>query len=463
MSKKMKQMLTIVLVLMLVFQGLTVPAHAAIATGTVDTSAAAETAEPTDAAEPAEAAETADAAWLPRSQASLDLQEMLEADPELMALMEKTIARAAEVNPDPETNPVWSVQDLYDYMDWAVTCMPWWLMDDWDHPELYDEIDQSIDFIWFLLDQPLEELEGFGYYYPTLQYHEPIAGWLREYSDEWGAFLNSPESWNDEYFQQVMEDPSMNMQYGWYGEENIWNTFNEFFARHLVSPAMRPISPSDVVSPADSKPQGIWEIDEDGNLVQHEGVTIKSANFNSVSQLIGPDSAYADAFKGGTLTHTFLDVNDYHRYHAPVSGTILEVRKIPGVNGAGGITVWDAEKQRYIMEDAIPGWQMIETRDCVIIDTEEFGLVAMLPIGMSQICSCNWEDTVQVGAKVTKGDPMGYFLFGGSDIVLIFQDGVDVKLLCPEDGNGGYAHVRMGEPYAKLTVREEELELPEAA
>jgi phosphatidylserine decarboxylase len=251
-----------------------------------------------------------------------------------------------------------------------------------------------------------------------------------------------------------MEDPSMNMQYGWYGEENIWNTFNEFFSRHLISPSMRPIALTNVVSPADSKPQGIWDIDEDGRLVQQEGAVIKSMVIDSIPQLIGPDSAYADAFNGGTLTHTFLDVNDYHRYHAPVSGTVLEVRKIPAINGAGGITVWDAEHQRYVLEDTNPGWQMIETRDCVILDTEEYGLVAMLPIGMSQICSCNWEDTVQVGARLNKGDPMGYFLFGGSDIVMLFQDCVDVELLCPEDGLGGYAHVRMGEPYASLTVRE---------
>jgi hypothetical protein len=49
---------------------------------------------------------------------------------------------------------------------------------------------------------------------------------------------------------------------------------------------------------------------------------------------------------------------------------------------------------------------MIETRDCIIVDTEEYGLVAILPIGMSQICSCNFEDSVKVGAKVNKGDPM---------------------------------------------------------
>ena len=31
-----------------------------------------------------------------------------------------------------------------------------------------------------------------------------------------------------------------------------------------------------------------------------------------------------------------------------------------------------------------------------------------------------------LGAVVEKGDPMGYFLFGGSDIVMIFQEGVQL-------------------------------------
>ena len=398
-------------------------------------------------------AEAAPVPDLPRSKAATSMMAYLEADPELMALMEKTIAKAHEINPDPNTNPVDNVDELYDFIDWAVTCMPWNVLTDVEYPTLYNHIDQSIDYIWFLLDQPLEELEGLGYYYPTLQYHEPIATWCREYSDEWGAFLSTEESWNDIYYQRIKDDPSMNMQHGWYADQNVWHTFNDWFSRHLVDPSVRPIAHSAVVAPADSAPQGIWDIDANGDLVQKEGVAIKSANFTSIRQLIGPDSQYADAFNGGTLTHTFLDVNDYHRYHFPVSGTIVEVRKIPAVNGAGGITEWDPETGRYILIDAIPGWQMIETRDCVIIDTEDYGLVAVLPIGMSQICSCNWEDSVVVGAKVEKGDPMGYFLFGGSDIVMVFQEGVDVDFLCApnEDGNG-YKHLLMGEAYANLTA-----------
>ena len=392
---------------------------------------------------------------IPQSEVSLSLQQLLEADPDLMALMEKSIAAAAKINPDPDTNPVRNVEDFYELLDWAAICMPWNVLKDASYPSLYESIDQSVDYIWFLLDQPLPELEGKGYYYPTLQYHEPIASWSKEYSDEWGKFLNTEDSWNDIYYQKIKNDPSMNMDKGWYADTNVWHTFNEWFSRHLIDPSVRPIADSTVVAPADSKPQGIWLIDESGNLVQKEGVNIKSANFISIEQLIGPDSAYADAFKGGTVTHTFLDVNDYHRYHFPVSGTIAELRKIPAVNGAGGITVWNPELKKYILEDAIPGWQMIETRDCVVIDTEEYGLVAVLPIGMSQICSCNWEEGLEVGQKVKKGDPMGYFLFGGSDIVMVFQSCVDLDFLCEKEGEG-YAHVLMGQPYANLIKRNEQ-------
>ena len=121
---------------------------------------------------------------LPRAEATLSMMNYLESDPELMAMMEKSIAAAAEINPDRATNPVQSVEELYDYIDWAVTCMPWNVLTDAEYPSLYGHIDQGVCYFWFLVDQPLPELEGKGYYYPSLQYHEPIATWCKEYSDE---------------------------------------------------------------------------------------------------------------------------------------------------------------------------------------------------------------------------------------------------------------------------------------
>lgn len=393
---------------------------------------------------------------LPLTQKLIDL---LETSPELKGLMEESLEMARKINPNPDTNPAQDLASLYTFLDRAYTCMPWNVLDE-EYPDLYDTIDQCVDYFWFLVDQPLPELGGEGYYYPSLQYHEPIASWIKEYAETWGDYLDTEDSWNDEYYELFLNAEKFHLKDGWYADSNVWKTWNEFFARGLISPDKRPIADCDLVAPADSKPQGVWQLDSEGNLKDSRGVSIKSGVFSSVVDLIGRDSAYCNSFGDGILTHTFLDVNDYHRYHFPISGTVLEVRKISGTNAAGGVTIWDAENNRYRLLDQKAGWQMIETRDCVILDTE-FGLVAILPIGMSQICSCNFEESVQPGAQVSKGDPMGYFLFGGSDIVMVFQSGVEFESLVPADESGGLKHILAGEPYAALHVQQEELSLDE--
>lgn len=388
-----------------------------------------------------------------RADITKDFIAIMDSDPELKALMEKSIEKGVAVNPDRKTNPVQSLDEFYDYLDWCAVCMPWEMIDVSEtYPSIYDQIDQSLIYFYYYLDQPLKELEDRGYYYPTVQYCPAIVEWCIRYASSWGEFLSTPESWNDDYFNAVVESGDFGFSEGWYGDENRWKTFNEFFARHLISPDVRPIAETELVAPADSKPQGIWKIDEKGDIIQPEGVLIKSRQFNRVSDLLGPDSSYGDAFAGGTLTHTFLDVNDYHRYHFPVSGTVVEMNKIPAMDAAGGITVWDEESGRYVLQSQVIGWQAIETRDSIVLDTD-YGLVAIIPVGMSQVSSCNFTEGLSVGDKVEKGDELGYFLFGGSDIVMIFQDGVDVNMVVPEDGKGGYSHVLMGEPYAELTKK----------
>jgi phosphatidylserine decarboxylase len=238
------------------------------------------------------------------------------------------------------------------------------------------------------------------------------------------------------------------LQNGWYEDPSNWHSFNDFFIRKLSSPDARPIAGPDdasiVVSAADAQPQGVWNIDENGQIVQHEGVLIKSRQFNNVDDLLGPESSSRGLFNGGTLTHSILDVNDYHRYHFPVSGTITELRNIPAIDAAGGITIWDAEAQRYRLECDIPGWQSIETRGLVVIDTHEYGLVAVLPIGMSQISSVNFAPELAVGQEVHKGDLLGWFLFGGSDMVYLFQKDAHFELTTTE-------HLLMGQQMATLS------------
>ena len=60
--------------------------------------------------------------------ASQAMRNYLEQDTELMALMEKSIAKAQEINPDINTNPVRSVENLYEFIDMSMKGLPWNLL-----------------------------------------------------------------------------------------------------------------------------------------------------------------------------------------------------------------------------------------------------------------------------------------------------------------------------------------------
>ncbi len=375
---------------------------------------------------------------------------LLEKSESLKMLVEKSLEVAKANNPDKITNPAQTLDELYEFLDWSVKCMPWECLKEAKYKNLFTAVDQTTGYFWFIFDQPLDELKDKGFYYPSLQYLEPIASWIKEVVKSWGKFLSTKQSWKEEFYQLALSDEKFGLKKGWYGDKNIWKTYNDFFSRKLIDRLQRPISDADVISPADSEPKGFYRIDEDNKLVNE--VNIKSANLNSIEELLGKNCKYKKAFKGGTLTHTYLGMHDYHRYHFPIGGKILELTKIPGLNAGGGITEWDKKLKKYIYHNET-GFQMIETRSCVILETEKFGLVAVLPVGMSQVCSCNWEKNLKINKVIEKGDPMGYFLLGGSDIIMIFQKHVKVIPLLKK-ANGKFCHLLMGEPYAKLIVEE---------
>ena len=232
--------------------------------------------------------------------------------------------------------------------------------------------------------------------------------WLHRMIDVYGDYLNTSAS--TARIDTFMARPNYRMEDYFVGPSG-WLTFNQFFARE-VRPGARPIAePGDdrvIVAPADAVFMGQWPIDADSTI------TAKGVKWR-IDELLG-DSPYADAFAGGTYTHSFLYIDDYHRYHAPVAGTVKEVRNISGkvymdvsLNDEGALDVVDGDTYQFNQE-----------RGLIVIDSPEVGLVAVLPIGMSFVSSVNL--SARVGDELRKGDEFGYFLFGGSDIVTVFQD-----------------------------------------
>jgi phosphatidylserine decarboxylase len=233
-------------------------------------------------------------------------------------------------------------------------------------------------------------------------------GWVRKFAEDWGAFLDTTKS--AEGIKSFFSNPDYHID-DYCPAPSGWLTFNQFFARQ-IRPGKRPVDgrndDSVVVSPADSVFQGHWPIADDSKITA-KGLT------SSVLDLLdrSPDR---DKFRGGTFTHSFLDVNDYHRFHVPVGGIVKEARKIPGN------AMMDVVRKPDGSFDAVDGtgYQFTQDRGLIVIDSP-LGLVAVLPIGMAQVSSVNL--TAEAGASLVKGEEFGYFAFGGSDIVTLFQAG----------------------------------------
>jgi phosphatidylserine decarboxylase precursor len=383
------------------------------------------------------------------------LRHLVETNPDIQHLLTRSIEQAKRTNPDPRTNPAQTLEQYYRFVAFVERAIPDSLLEPKQSATFSQRMDQSLAYFFFMCGQPLPELNGRGYFRNTLQYVEPYNAWLNAFVRSWGAFLDTPASWRPEYLQLALADDSFGLTKGWYEDPSGWRTFNEFFTRRLKSPDQRPIASrtdkSVAVSPVDGILQGVWAIDGNSYVVETTGVVIKSSTIKSVSALIGPDSRYAHSFADGTFTHLFLDVNDYHHYHFPLGGIIRDIKIIPGQEIPGVHVAWDAVNKHYTFDPSVVGWQALETRGRVILETKEFGLVALLPIGMSPVSSVTFEPALKEGVEVHKGDLMGHFRFGGSDFVVLFQHGHDLELDIHRSGaEQSFPHMLMGERLGHL-------------
>jgi hypothetical protein len=88
-----------------------------------------------------------------------------------------------------------------------------------------------------------------------------------------------------------------------------------------------------------------------------------------------------------------------------------------------------------------------QARGLIVIDSTKHvgGYVAVLPIGMAQVSSCNI--TAEVGDWLHKCEEFGYFLFGGSDIIILFDKDCDVNICMKPN-----THYKQGEAVAYAGV-----------
>ncbi|KAK9477688.1 phosphatidylserine decarboxylase-domain-containing protein [Lipomyces japonicus] len=187
-----------------------------------------------------------------------------------------------------------------------------------------------------------------------------------------------------------------------------FKSFNEFFYRQLVPgarPCAAPQNKKIVVSPADCRTVVFDKI----SLATQ--IWIKGREF-SLERLFG--KAYPDdvnLFTGGSMGIFRLAPQDYHRFHVPVDGVIGQPKVIDGA--------YYTVNPMAIRSDLDVYGENV--RVIVPIETEAFGRVIVVCVGAMMVGST--VITAEEEQTVTRTDELGYFQFGGSTLLLFFQQG----------------------------------------
>ncbi len=209
-------------------------------------------------------------------------------------------------------------------------------------------------------------------------------------------------------------------------QKQEFNNFNDFFTRKLKDEA-RPIDTSSniVVSPADGKILAYTDI-------SNSDFIIKGKRFDVSSFLDNPD--LAQKYHDGSLLIIRLAPFDCHRFHFPVSGNLSPNKKIDG--DYYSVNPFALRKKAEIF--------CLNKREYTILSNPLFGDVIMAEVGATLVGSI--EQTFK-GSSVNKGEEKGYFKFGGSTVVLLFEKSkihIDEDLLI-NTAKGYETTVKMGE------------------
>ena len=299
--------------------------------------------------------------------------------------------------------------------------------------------------------------------------------------DERKTFLSSPESvsvlnsangWTDSDATQMLTDKgndrSDNYTFAqlyqcdpsaqYYG----FKSWDDFFTRHF-NDDIRPIAyPDGVISPipdvdpttvivhaAESTPSFRRE-----NVQLHDTFWLKSQPYSLADMLNG--EKIAEPFVGGQVYQAYLPALNYHRWHAPVSGTVISVENVAGTyysanyyEGFANTVDGEPKPDPSAPNNSEAYIAQVATR-CIIIvqaDNQKIGLMAMVFIGMCECSSC--EFYFKPGDRINKGHPIGTFHFGGSSHCLVFRSQTPLKFIDP----GPYEHLQNNKKINSLLAR----------
>ncbi len=182
-----------------------------------------------------------------------------------------------------------------------------------------------------------------------------------------------------------------------------FENFNDFFTRKLKKEA-RPVATEgdgQIIFPADARNLAVENLSKDYSLY------VKGQKL-SLAKLLACEK-FAEIFEGGSLMISRLSPVDYHRFHYPISGKIIARKLIKGkLNSVSPIAL--REKIGYLLANE---------RVLTLLETQEGKKCAILEVGATNVGSI--VNLNEIGEDVKQGEEMGYFKFGGSCIISIFE------------------------------------------
>lgn len=208
-------------------------------------------------------------------------------------------------------------------------------------------------------------------------------------------------------------------------EENpmMYKTFNDFFIREIREdhrPLENPEDPSVIASVADSR-LSIFD-----SLHDAQQIMIKGKNFTLESLLtykIDPQHV-EDLEKAKDLLSIFnkdhcstanfrLAPMDYHHFHSPVDGVFTHVYHING-------EYFTVEPKALSSNINVLGEN---ARTVACIETNDYGKVLFVAIGAEAVGTVKF--IKDEGDHVEKGEKLGHFEYGGSDVFVMFENAVE--------------------------------------
>ncbi len=183
-----------------------------------------------------------------------------------------------------------------------------------------------------------------------------------------------------------------------------FKSFNDFFCRKL-KPAARPIAPGDdaAIIPADGRYYFYQDIS------RCAGFIVKDKKFDLPSLLCS--QALATKYAAGSMVLARLCPTDYHRFHFPCDCLPGETALING--WLYSVNPLAVKQNIHIFTE--------NRRTLCQLHTQHFGDILFMEVGASNVGSIH--QTYAPHQVHAKGDEKGFFSFGGSSLILLFEHG----------------------------------------